>query len=134
MTAKNKIFVAIAGIILGLACAAFFFKVTSYPDTNNGRQVVKAAIKQKDDVVIVFHKTGCSDCELIKRTVKETMQANRNHVKYVVIDLKQVQNRYLIKKFRLVSTPTILELKDGREVSRYAGTNEHLVRAILAER
>ena len=126
-----KLSIVIIGIVIGVLGAVLYTHSISYPDSDNPKTLIELAVKNKENVVIVFHKTGCSDCEAIKNTVKKTIKANSNHVRYIVVDLKKSQNRYLIKQFRLTSTPTIMQLHNGREYRRYEGTDNDLVKDIL---
>lgn len=126
-----KVSIMITGIVIGVLGAIMYSRSISYPDSNNSKTLIKSAVKNKENVVIVFHKTGCSDCEAIKGTVKKTIKDNRDHIRYIVVDLKKSQNRYLIKQFNLTSTPTIMQLHNGREYRRYEGTDNDLVKDIL---
>lgn len=126
-----KLLIVIVGIFLGGLSAIFYSKSISYPDSDNPKSLIESAVKNKENVVIVFHKTGCSDCKAIKDTVKKTIKVNSNHVRYIVVDLKKSENRYLIKQFNLTSTPTIMQLHNGKEYRRYEGTDNDLVKDIL---
>lgn len=131
MKLNFKIILPIFGILIGVGVGIMFMHSVGYPDTSNPKSELSNIEKNKKDAVIVFHKTGCSDCKTIQSLVKQTIKENKTRVQYIVIDLKDEDNRSLIKKYNLVSTPTIIQYKHGQEYRRYAGTDRGLVQNIL---
>lgn len=73
-----------------------------------------------EDATVYFYSPTCSHCQ---RTTPElvplTDELDINLVKYNLLEFEQGWDEY-----QLESTPTIVQFKDGKEVSRIVGYNE----------
>lgn len=102
----------------------------TYHDTKQPQQILQQQQKTQDDVVLIFHKTGCPDCQQVVRQVNQAVQAGQaDH--YVMVDTKDSN---LYQKYNVIEVPTAIHLKAGQEVARYAGANnpDRLVNVIKA--
>lgn len=72
-----------------------------------------------DDTVLVdFHATLCGPCKMLG-PVLEDIASERSSVKIVKIDIDQ--NSELIKKYGVMSVPTLILFKNGQMVDKKNG-------------
>lgn len=72
-----------------------------------------------DDTVLVdFHATWCGPCKMLG-PVLEDIASERSSVKIVKIDIDQ--NSELIKKYGVMSVPTLILFKNGQMVDKKNG-------------
>ena len=85
---------------------------------------------QKNFNLLIFHKTGCPDCQQVVRQVNQTIkQGQADH--YVIVDTKDSK---LYQKYNVIEVPTVIHLRGGQEVARYSGENnpQRLTKVIKA--
>ena len=102
----------------------------TYHDTKQPQQILQQQQTTQDDVVLIFHKTGCPDCQQVVRQVNQTIkQGQADH--YVIFDTKDSK---LYQKYNVIEVPTAIHLRGGQEVVRYSGPNnpQRLTKVIKA--
>lgn len=123
---RHKYFKTLIGCILLLVFFVAFIlrhhQSTRYPDTPISQldQQFKS-IKDYKSTVIIFHKTGCSDCEKVQKSVVETVrQDKRTH--YIVLDTRNQQTKKYVKQYNVTEVPTFISLRYGKVGKSYSGT------------
>ena len=122
----------ITSLLAGLATIVLLFMLqgNTYHDTANPKDVIKQTQQEISQpyTIIVFHKTGCSDCKQVVRTVNRAMNQKISGIKYVVTDTKESD---LYKDYNVTEVPTFVVLRKGQEIERYSGTNTTKITDIL---
>ncbi len=71
--------------------------------------------------VLDFTGKWCSTCIVLDRILEsEVIPKYKNKVKFVKIDIEE--NEDLIKKYDILSVPTLILLKDDKEIWRKSGS------------
>lgn len=81
-------------------------------------------------VLIDFFGTWCVPCQRFAPTVEELAEESGDRYKVCKVDVNAAPG--LVQQFRIMSVPTILIMKEGREVLRLVGgqDKEELLRAL----
>lgn len=107
-------------VSLGVAIGGYWtWQNYTYHDTRKPQQVLETNEKTNDDVVLIFHKTGCPDCKQVVRQINQAIKQGQAD-EYVVVDTKDSD---LYKKYNIIEVPTAIHLRDGKEIDRQAGIN-----------
>ncbi|XZO07872.1 thioredoxin family protein [Weissella paramesenteroides] len=107
-------------ISLGVAIVGYWTRQNyTYHDTKQPQQVLKTKEKTNDDVVLIFHKTGCPDCKQVVRQINQAIKQGQAD-EYVIVDTKDSN---LYEKYNIIEVPTAIHLRDGKEIDRQAGIN-----------
>jgi len=71
--------------------------------------------------VLDFTGKWCSTCIVLDKILKsEVIPKYKNKVKFIKIDIEK--NEDLIKKYEILSVPTLILLKDNKEIWRKSGS------------
>ena len=71
--------------------------------------------------VLDFTGKWCSTCIVLDKILKsEVIPKYKNKVKFIKIDIEK--NEDLIKKYEILSVPTLILLKDNKEILRKSGS------------
>ena len=73
--------------------------------------------KYNDLVIVDFYGTWCMPCKMLAPIVEKV--AKDKNIKLAKVDIDE--NDELIRKFRIMSVPTLKFFKDGREVDSLIG-------------
>ena len=76
----------------------------------------------KGIVVIDFWATWCMPCKMMSPLVDEVAKELPEGYKVCKLDVDEAQN--VAAQFQIMSIPTILILKDGKEISRQLGATD----------
>ena len=76
-------------------------------------------IESKTPVVVDFWATWCTPCKAIAPTLDEI--AREQGEKLVIAKINADENPEWVARFRVMSLPTLLFIKDGKEVARHIG-------------
>ena len=77
--------------------------------------------------ILKFYTETCMPCKVIGKILEKL-----EGVKVTPVDAVAHENIGLVSEYNVFSTPTLVFLKDGKEVDRITGmTNESKIRAIL---
>lgn len=107
-------------VSLGVAIGGYWtWQNYTYHDTRQPQKILETKAKTNDDVVLIFHKTGCPDCKQVVRQINQAIKQGQAD-KYVVVDTKDSD---LYKKYNIIEVPTAIHLRDGKEVARHSGIN-----------
>lgn len=87
----------------------------------------KAATK-KGVVLVDFWASWCAPCKIIAPTLNEIADSQND---FLVTKVNVDHNQQLAQRFKIRSIPTMVVLKDGKEVKRIAGVKTK--RSILKE-
>lgn len=75
--------------------------------------------KSKVPVVLDFSATWCGPCQMLKPIFEEMSSKYKDKIKFGAIDIDQSQS--VAVKFGIMSVPTMIFFKDGKEVDRTIG-------------
>ena len=71
--------------------------------------------------VLDFTGKWCSTCIVLDKVLEsEVIPKYKNKVKFVKIDIEEDEE--LIKQYEILSVPTLILLKDGKEIWRKSGS------------
>ena len=77
--------------------------------------------------ILKFYTETCMPCKVIGKILEKL-----EGVKVTPVEAVAPENIGLVSEYNVFSTPTLVFLKDGKEVDRITGmTNESKIRAIL---
>jgi thiol-disulfide isomerase/thioredoxin len=140
-TRKNEAYLTIAllGALLFAGSIAFggqyFLPQDSYPDTPTSQLSDKMAKTEKRGIsVLIFHKTGCSDCKHVQKQVVTSLQKSQSNfpkVNFVVMDYKNKAAKKYFKQFKITNVPTVIEIKHREETRRYSGINKDKIKSVI---
>ena len=81
---------------------------------NNFEQEV---LNSKGTVIVDFYGTWCMPCKMLAPIVEKV--ANDNNIKLAKVDIDE--NEQLVREFKIMSVPTLMIFKDGKQVSKSTG-------------
>ena len=84
-----------------------------------------------DIKVLDFTGKWCSTCIVLDKVLEsEVIPKYKNKVKFVKIDIEEDEE--LIKQYEILSVPTLILLKDGKEIWRKSGsiTKEEVIKRL----
>ena len=84
-----------------------------YGNENNFNELIN-----KGEVLVDFFATWCGPCRMLGPVLEE-LSNDRTEVKIVKIDVDECPN--LARSFGIMSVPTLLLFKDGKEISKTNG-------------
>lgn len=83
------------------------------------KQAVEKAKKENKKVFIDFYATWCGPCKVLKEKVfieKELGEYFNKHFICIQLDAEKQENKYVVKKYRVKSYPTLVFITDKEEV------------------
>ena len=72
-------------------------------------------------VVVDFYATWCGPCKMLTPVLHE-ISDERSEASFIEIDVDEAQD--IAKKFEVTSLPTVVFLKDGKEMNRFIGVRQ----------
>ena len=92
--------------------------VTSLNEKNFEEEVLKS-----DKIVLIdFWASWCGPCRMMSPVVDEIAEEMNNTVKVCKVNIDEEQN--LAVKYNVMSIPTFVALKDGKEIGRSIGVQD----------
>lgn len=76
-------------------------------------------LKCQTPVLVDFYAVWCGPCKMAEPTLDELSTANVGKISFVKVDVDKNQN--LAQKFAVMSIPTTILFKGGKEVGRQTG-------------
>lgn len=77
--------------------------------------------KQNGYVIIDFFATWCGPCKVMSKIIEEISKQKKDQIIYKVDVDKQVE---LAQKFEIMSIPTIIIFKDGKNIKEFIGVTK----------
>lgn len=77
----------------------------------------KEVLNSRGYVILDFYGTWCMPCKMLAPVLDKI--ANEHDVKLAKVDVDE--NEELIKKYKIMSVPTIKIFKDGEEIGMFVG-------------
>ena len=74
-------------------------------------------LKSKGICIVDFYGTWCMPCKMLAPIVEKVVADNNFKLAKVDVD----ENEELIRKFGIMSVPTLLIFKDGKQINSVAG-------------
>ena len=129
---KNKIFtivLVIIFIILILIISTILNKKVEGQNSNgeeNSIELLEVTSENFDDevlksdkkVLIDFYADWCQPCKILEPTIKE-IASEKEEIKVVRINIDEETD--LATRYEIMSIPTLVVIKDGKEVNRSVG-------------
>jgi len=72
-------------------------------------------------VVVDFFATWCGPCKVLSPLLHEVAD-EKSEAKFIEVDVDEAQN--LAREYGVTSIPTVVFLKDGKEVDRFVGVRQ----------
>lgn len=84
----------------------------------------KQVLDSKKPTVVDFHATWCGPCKVLEPRLEKVLNnfnknANNNQIQLVKVDIDQLSE--LSGKYDVQAVPTVVAIKNGKEVSRFTG-------------
>lgn len=89
--------------------------VPEVDDTSFGKEVVQS----KSPVMVDFFATWCGPCKFLSPVVEEIAKDYNGKLKVVKVDVDRAGESAM--KFGIMSVPTVVLIKDGKEIGRSVG-------------
>ena len=83
----------------------------------NNNNFESEVLNHKGTVIVDFYGTWCMPCKMIAPIVEKVVSDNNFKLAKVDVD----ENEELIKKFKIMSVPTLIIFKDGKQVNSVSG-------------
>jgi len=129
---KNKILIAIATLffVIGMIILSIYLnsrnKVEISNEEESGMEIMKVTsanfeeevLNSDKTVLIDFYADWCGPCKMFSPVV-EAVAAENEDIKVVKIDVDNAQD--IAIKYQVMSIPTTVVIKDGKEVNRAVG-------------
>jgi len=74
---------------------------------------------KEDKVVVDFWASWCSPCKILSPTVEEVASEMKNKAKFAKVNVDD--NLELAQKFQVMSIPTLIFFRDGKQMDRTVG-------------
>lgn len=129
---KNKILILIITVffVIGMILLSIYLnnrnKVEINKEEESTMEIMKVTsvnfeeevLKSDKTVLIDFYADWCGPCKMFSPIVESVAQENED-IKVVKIDVDNAQD--LAMKYQVMSIPTTVVIKDGKEVNRVVG-------------
>lgn len=89
--------------------------MTEFNDQNFESEVLKSSLP----VFVDFTAVWCGPCQMAAPVIKELAQGYEGKIKIGKLDIDQ--NKETASKYAVMSVPTVIIFKDGKEVKRLVG-------------
>lgn len=127
--------VSLAVSLVAVVFGAFLWCNNTYHDTPI-KQLPTAfnVAKGSHKTVVVFHKTGCDQCQKLTGTVNQLKKVRDQENKAtIVLDYANKDTQPYFEQFQIKSVPTILVLKSGKVIRQIANPSTSQVKRLVSE-
>ena len=80
----------------------------------------KEVLEAKEPVLVDFWAAWCAPCRAVAPITEELAKEYKGKVKFAKVNVDENSN--LSSKFKVLSIPTLIVFKDGREIERLIGS------------
>ena len=88
----------------------------------NEKNFEEEVVKSEKTVLIDFWASWCGPCRMMSPVVDEIAEEMKDNIKVCKINIDEEQN--LAVKYNVMSIPTFVVLKNGKEVGRTVGVQD----------
>ena len=88
----------------------------------NEKNFEEEVLKSEKPVLIDFWASWCGPCRMMSPVIDEIAEEMKEKVKVCKINIDEEQN--LAVKYDVMSIPTFIVIKDGREIGRSVGVQD----------
>ena len=82
-------------------------------------KAIVALISSKPVILVHFFTPWCGTCNVLKPEL-EKFSSKISH-SYPIVDVNLERDSHIISKFHIITMPTLILFKDGKEVWRHVG-------------
>lgn len=90
---------------------------------------LESVIAENKVTLIDFTATWCGPCQAMKPWLKKTARNYEGKVKFVAVDVDK--SGEVAKEYQIKAMPTLVVLKDGKEVGRVVGAKQSEIKAMI---
>lgn len=127
--------VSLAVSLVAVVFGALLWYNNTYHDTPI-KQLPTAfnVAKGSHKTVVVFHKTGCDQCQKLTGTVNQLKKVrDQKNKATIVLDYANKDTQPYFEQFQIKSVPTILVLKSGKVIRQIANPSTSQVKRLVSE-
>ncbi|CAH8491441.1 unnamed protein product [Schistosoma turkestanicum] len=97
---------------------------TEYGITNiqDDDDFTNRVLKNQAPVLVDFHAKWCGPCKILGPRLENVMKSYMNSVLLAKVDIDQLDSIAL--KYKVSVVPTIISMKNGKEIERFEGAKE----------
>lgn len=85
----------------------------------NDSNFIAEVINSDRPVLVDFSATWCGPCQRLAPTIHEVAEENATRIKVCEVDVDEAPG--LVQRFRIMSVPTLVVMRDGEEAVRMVG-------------
>ena len=85
----------------------------------NDSNFIAEVINSDRPVLVNFSATWCGPCQRLAPTIHEVAEENAARIKVCEVDVDEAPG--LVQRFRIMSVPTLVVMRDGEEAVRMVG-------------
>ncbi|ACA83613.1 thioredoxin (plasmid) [Leuconostoc citreum] len=90
--------------------------------------------KGSHKTVVVFHKTGCHQCQTLTGSVNQLKKVrDQKNKATIVLDYANSEAQPYFEQFQIKSVPTILILKSGKVIRQIANPSASQIKKLVSE-
>lgn len=82
-------------------------------------QINNEVLKNDKLIIIDFFATWCGPCQMIAPVLEEISKTYSDEVEIFKVDIDE--NQEVAMRYSIMSVPTIIFFKDGKEIERHVG-------------
>lgn len=90
---------------------------------------LESTIAENNVTLIDFTATWCGPCQAMKPWLKKTAAEYEGKVKFVAVDVDKSGD--VAKEYKIEAMPTLVVLKDGKEVGRVVGAQQGKIKEMI---
>lgn len=90
---------------------------------------LESTIAENKVTLIDFTATWCGPCQALKPWLKKTASEYEGKVKFVAVDVDK--SGEVAKAYKIQAMPTLVVLKDGKEVGRVVGAKQSEIKEMI---
>lgn len=118
-------------VIVCIILLSFSFEIAKnnlilYKDIQN-EEMLNIALDNQNYTILYFYKNGCTVCQKYKSVINKLITNNNYMIYGFDIENKNFDEIEIISKFNLNEVPTIVILKQNKEIIKYEGFIEYKV-------
>ncbi|CAH8506505.1 unnamed protein product [Schistosoma rodhaini] len=82
----------------------------------------KRVLNNPAPVIVDFHAKWCGPCKILGPRLENIMKSYMNSVLLAKVDIDQLDS--VAEKYKIKVVPTVISIKNGKEIERFEGNKE----------